>query len=34
MNNVAVGYQAALCTTTGIENTAIGRLLDAPKYDG
>jgi trimeric autotransporter adhesin len=24
MNNVAVGYQAALCTTTGDQNTAIG----------
>jgi trimeric autotransporter adhesin len=23
MNNVAVGYQAALCTTTGIQNTAV-----------
>jgi trimeric autotransporter adhesin len=24
MNNVAVGYQAALCTTTGTNNTAVG----------
>jgi trimeric autotransporter adhesin len=24
MNNVAVGYQAALCTTTGVGNTAVG----------
>jgi trimeric autotransporter adhesin len=24
MNNVAVGFQAALCTTTGISNTAVG----------
>jgi hypothetical protein len=24
MNNVAVGYQAALCTTTGCQNTAVG----------
>ena len=24
MNNVAVGYQAALCTTTGCSNTAVG----------
>ena len=24
MNNVAVGFQAALCTTTGAENTALG----------
>jgi hypothetical protein len=24
MNNVAVGYQAALCTTTGCHNTAVG----------
>jgi hypothetical protein len=24
MNNVAVGFQAALCTTTGVSNTALG----------